>query len=132
MPTPTWQRRRAARRRRWPENEHLPGFDREHFCRFLSLGERSDRGPQQIKDGNIRDANVFDVVHRVPFEVSMFGYESKARIREDLRNCPGSPLLAMFLEHTMLESLGKKQKKNNQRLGKLRLKWESHQIHAFF
>jgi len=41
----------------------------------------------------------------------MFGYESKARIREDLRNCPGSPLLAMFLEHTMLESLGKNKKK---------------------
>ena len=52
----------------------------------------------------------------------MFGYESKARIQEDLRNCPGSPLLAVFLEHCMLESLGKN-KKNNQRPGKLRLKW---------
>ena len=51
---------------------------------------------------------MFDVVHRVPFEVSMFGYESKARIREDLRNCPGSPLLEVVWKHTMLESLGKK------------------------
>lgn len=40
VPTPTWQIRKAARRHRWPENEHLPGFDCEHFCRFLSLGDK--------------------------------------------------------------------------------------------
>ena len=111
VPTPTWQRRKAARRHRWPENEHLPGFDLGTFLQIPFARGTFWWGPQQIKDGNIRDINVFDVVHRVPFEVSMFGYESKERIREDLRNCPGSPLLAVFLEHSMLESLGKNKKK---------------------